>query len=704
MTTLGHSRWGRRAALGLLTVLATAPVALPAHAVGAPVPTSSSTTASDQAAAGADAGSADAVNAGADSIQHPEQDRILKGYGGNPAQEGPIVSDEDQRLLTVKTLSSLARWDSSTLTTPYRVSTGSGYTLVLTPRSEPYTVRDLLTLAPQTFVRQADGSYLLLENLVVQSGASLFLNQPGGLVLRLESSTRGFVSIVSIGGRLELTGSQQRPVTITSWDERTGQPDLTTSDGRAYIRALGGQFVLSQARVSDLGFWSGRTGGIALTGTDRPDTGQLDKMGQAIRGNPAKDRAAARDVAKANGTTVPKASPTGVPKTPGRDTAAVSPAGTLPTPTLDVDAPGSSYVSASITGTTITDDAYGLFVASARGVQISDTTIQKSRVDGLVLHRFVTSSTVDRVTSRDNNGSGVVVNRAATGLVINESTSQHNGGNGFSLAGSSLADGPSAMGSPLGSYGNNSVTNSIAKGNAHDGIEVVGGINIGVQGNAVSGNDMGIVVRDGAQKVRIVGNEVSGQARQGLSLRDGVSVEAVGNVVSGGRVGIYARASTVSLTRNTITEVRDHALTLVGHFGKSQVSGNMLAGRGLSALDHRRATGAVSIGTNDTAQWHDTSPVLVKLKRFARPMTVIWLFVLLLIGATAVRGRKAHPELGRHPYSAQMSLQAESIVLPEQHTRASVGAGSHGQDTFLHSGRSLTANGVHYRDPEGADA
>ena len=69
---------------------------------------------------------------------------------------------------------------------------------------------------------------------------------------------------------------------------------------------------------------------------------------------------------------------------------------------------------------------------------------------------------------------------------------------GASHTGLPLANGPSATGISVGSYGNNSVSNSIVSDNGRYGVEVVGGVNLGVLSNQVSGNDMGIVVREGA--------------------------------------------------------------------------------------------------------------------------------------------------------------------------------------------------------------
>jgi uncharacterized membrane protein YdfJ with MMPL/SSD domain len=57
--------------------------------------------------------------------------------------QAATLAAEDRRLIEIRTVTSLARWQGQNWKTPYRLGTPSGYTLVLTPRSEAYTVDDL---------------------------------------------------------------------------------------------------------------------------------------------------------------------------------------------------------------------------------------------------------------------------------------------------------------------------------------------------------------------------------------------------------------------------------------------------------------------------------------------------------------------------------------------------------------------------------
>lgn len=558
-------------------------------------------------------------------------------------EEAALVAGEDRRLVQVSAQASISRWQSKSLRTPYRLSTGSGYTLVLTAASAPYTLEDLLKLEPQTLLEMTDSSYVLTENIVVMAGATLSLSQPGGLTLRLASGPSGFCSIVSLGGQLEFSGTPAAPLNITSWDTHAGTVDTDTTDGRAYVRAVGGQFAMEYVNVKDLGFWSGRTGGIALTGTSRPDLGALAGVGKA----------------KLTTTTDANTSPdiTIVP---------VSPAGPLPTgaanPDLSTGIPEMDYVSSEISHTTIDGDAFGLFVTGANGLQISDSTVSNSEFAGIELHRFVSNGVIQRTTTTYNGGDGLNLDRATQGIVISEATSTRNAGHGFALSGAPLATGPSAVGSPVESYGNDSISNSIASDNARDGIEVSGGFNIGLANNRIDGNDMGIVVTDGATQVAVTGNDIGANKRHGISIVKGVSQSTVtGNVVDGATSGIYLRDSQAQVKGNTVEHASQHGVSVVGSAKGTAVDYNVLAGSGPSAIDTVRSHGGVSTKDNQQTGWHDTTPWYLYFKKLLHPMTVLWACILILVLLSAIRSRKSRA-IVVHPYAHQMAHQMAVTV------------------------------------------
>ena len=69
-----------------------------------------------------------------------EEELVDLAYPGNAVTEPALVADEEERLSQVRTVASMIRWRGLDVTGPYRLSTGSTYTLVLTKRDAPYGI------------------------------------------------------------------------------------------------------------------------------------------------------------------------------------------------------------------------------------------------------------------------------------------------------------------------------------------------------------------------------------------------------------------------------------------------------------------------------------------------------------------------------------------------------------------------------------
>jgi len=562
-------------------------------------------------------------------------------------QEAAVVADEDRRLIELRAVTSSSAEKAASGQSPYRVETSSTYTLVLTPQTAPYTFSDLLALEPETLVLQPDGSYLLSEDIYVERGATLDLATTTGLTLKMQSNANGFASIVSYGGDIIVTGTASKPVNIESWNPQlqTTQTDLT--NGRSDIRAVGGQLRMSYVNASDLGFWSGDTGGIALTGTTRPSAGSTTYSGTV-----------------SNSTTL------------NSNQVSTSPVGSTSGTGSEFYVPGMSYVSAKIDHTNISDDAFGLYFSTAQGVAISDSSVTGSLVEGIDLHRLTTEVEIQNVVSNQNAGPGFDISRAAQQVQIDDSTADYNLGNGFTVNGQPISQGASASGESLGSYGNNSINSSTAQGNSHYGIEVLGGLNITLDHNKIVGNQMGIVVTKGTVTVTIFENDLEQQDREGISLIDGVSKAAVtDNRVQGAATGIYVRDSVIELERNTVSGASLHAITLIGSDAGSVIEHNTLDGAGVSALDTARVTGKVTLGAQDSGGWDDTTPLLRRLESVIRPLTMIWLGIFIVLIVAAYRNwrtrtgkgkrhdrRRAKLAPGRHPYTDQAILATAAPI------------------------------------------
>lgn len=555
-------------------------------------------------------------------------------YPGDPESEAALVEQEDERIVYVRTVASAAYWNLA-VSAPYRFQTGTGYTLVLPARDTDYTLGDLVALAPETLVQNPDGSFLLRENVAVMEGATLRLAATRPLELRLESGPAGFASIVAFGGSLDVAGSAEAPVAIRSWDSAARSPDLDTTDGRAYLRVIGGTAQFAHSDVSDLGFWSGSTGGVAITGDDGLDDAALEQSA-----------AAAED---------PVPAPAGAPVVdPTRlfDDGAADRAG-LPEPV-----PGPS--SASIADSTFRGNAFGVFASSAQNVTIARSTVTGSLVDGITFHRDVTGSVVTETESTGNAVDGVSLGRSSSGVTLREVTASENGRNGISIDGQSLADGPSASGTPVASFGDNAVIGGTVARNGRYGVEISGGTGVRVRHTEVVANPAGIVVDRGADEVHLSHNDFRGQVQQSIAIRDTVTDATVqDNTIVGGDTGVYVRNADAVVESNVVRAVTNHGVTLVGDVRGSEVSANEIGGDGRTAVRASDALGAV-VGENDLDAWRPAPTVESVVGFVLQPLTVIWLLLALLLVVTALTRKDRQFGRFRDPYAERVPLTSLS--------------------------------------------
>jgi len=189
------------------------------------------------------------------------------GLGANAALKDPtatfdpkqanLVAAEDERLFAI-----VGRLAGKVA--PFEVPIGTApATVVLPARPTPYDLPALINI--HAAVPQPDGTVLLQRSVLVGPSAQLHINAPGG-TLRMTSGPQGFTSIVSFKGSIALEGAPGRPLTVTSWDPTKNAPDTDPTDGRSYLRSIGGRMDLNAVMATNLGFWSGRTGGVAWTG------------------------------------------------------------------------------------------------------------------------------------------------------------------------------------------------------------------------------------------------------------------------------------------------------------------------------------------------------------------------------------------------------------------------------------------------------
>jgi hypothetical protein len=550
-------------------------------------------------------------------------------------RQAQLVQGEDERLIDVRLAGAAgATTAPGTKRKPYRIRSAGLYTLVLTARKSAYTLDDLRVLAPQTFLLQRDGSYLLREHILVDTGATLALSPSKPTTIKMLSGAGGFVSIVSRGGRIRLLGSAAAPLTFTSWDDTKDAPDTEVTDGRSYILAMG-QLVVKHANFQHLGFWSGRTGGLALS------SGGTRNIGSEFGLEDAQAQKAGN----------------------GKRQTEVLPSGKLP----DDDTSINSAVG-EVTDVRITGDAFGFFVTGASGIKLSNVTISKSLVDGLVLHRSATSADVEQVRVEKSGADGIVITRGVEGALLTQVTSTGNGRDGIVITGKALATGPSPAGSSIRQFGNNVLTASTIEDNGRTGVRIIGGTKVRLLGNSITGGMQGILIYAGAASVVVDANRVADVDGNGIQIRDATGVDVSGNSVRQADTGLHVMDAKATIEDNTVAGADLHAITLVGNVTGTKLISNLLAGRGSSAIDQARRDGGKEpeLKSNDLSGWTKTITQDGIFSALSHPLTVIWLAVALLLAIGQIRVRGQRDPLGVPYGDGPATNQSTALIQADQ--------------------------------------
>ena len=377
-------------------------------------------------------------------------------------------------------------------------------TLVLVERAEPYSMDELIAIGAAQRIDPA--TVLLQQRVVVQRGATLVITLPGQ-TLRLASGTAGFTSIVTWGGNLVLAGSVASPLAVVGWDTAEDGPDRNETDGRAYVRVNGGAATIDSVNFASLGFWSGRTSGLSITGsTENPGHGSIL--------NSAMDD-------------------------------------------LHIGTYLSAVNNVHLVGATITRSRQqGIEIGNeSKSVFISNTLVDGSAKTGLNAQTGSSRVSLDSVTLSDNGGYGLRFDGGAradgpstagysvensTGLHVTGSRITNNRSGGISVIAadnvdivSTVIDERSLALAVKGTAGHVSVIDSTITSANGDAINVVdGAVDVLLSGNTVSGSTNGIAVH--GSQASIINNTLHVDLGRGILLAGpDISGMVTGNTITG---------------------------------------------------------------------------------------------------------------------------------------------------------------------------
>ncbi len=608
--------------------------ASPSAAVSAPVPTQTRLVAPSPAAVPPPAGTTRVVTGPATGGAVPGRSGGYVPSAGPvtvaPASLAPVpskvgataqsalVTAEDTRLRTLLRRG-FGLLGPTTVATP-----GALPSLVLPARQAPYLVADLV--AAGALRPEPAGTALLVKSVMALSGARLLIARQGLRTLRLESTPDGFATITTWGGALDFQGVGG-PLAITSWDTAHNHADRQETDGRSYLRTIGGRMTLRGVNESYLGFWSGRTGGIAWTGlADRASTG--GSATSSFVGNFYGSFASRSDHLLFTNDRFESNDRDGLRIHRGSNGDAVA------------------HSTAIRNGS----DGFAADRGTARTWMVNDTAIGNARNGFLLDGRSL-------ATPQSASGTGTAV---SIGTIIESNSADANAATGILVEGGreTIIRNNNVCARTVGiALRAGATETSLTGNNVRCGGRVALELGTGVTSTAVSHNTFlnaktGILL-NATSRSTITDNAIGAMSLLGISVR-GASprLSLTDNTVAllrGGRMGIVVRdAATASILRNHVSGVNLYGISIRGAAVGTLVRGNVISGRGPRAIDTKEAQPAPAVDLNDVHGWTKKNYITLTGYMTNHPELLIWVGIALMLILGWISSKR--PRVTFHPY------------------------------------------------------
>lgn len=342
-------------------------------------------------------------------------------------------------------------------------------TIVLPPRAEAYSLVEIQQQIPDAF-EQSDGAVLVKASIEVPAGVHLVIDGATPNV-RLVSSSDRFATIIARGGTVTVSGTEQAPVAVTSWDPVTNSVDSEPNDGRAFLLTLGGRMDISHSDVGFLGFGTGTSSGAAWRSSEHSD----GEEGDRARGD--------------------------------------------------------------VTATTFHNNWFGSYTYEAEGMRWISNTFADNEAYGFDPHDLSNNFLVEGNTAYGNGRHGFIFSRGCDNNVLRGNTAYNNRGHGFMIDDGRSEDTTTASARRLPSNDNILEANR-AYNNDGSGIEIEGGTGTIIRDNILTGNHVGVRIKNEASAV-VRDNRIADSALAGIDVFAGNGTVSIrDNTVTGGWAGI----------------------------------------------------------------------------------------------------------------------------------------------------------------------
>jgi parallel beta-helix repeat protein len=228
------------------------------------------------------------------------------------------------------------------------------------------------------------------------------------------------------------------------------------------------------------------------------------------------------------------------------------------------------HVEGIVTNSTFTHNHFGAYTHRAKGMHWSRNVFSANEEYGFDPHDFSDDFLVEDNEAFANGKHGFIFSRGCLRNVMRNNVAHDNAGHGFMIDDGRSAPSEVAV-ARVDVSNDNRIENNVAERNRGSGVEIEGGTGNVIANNRLTGNYVGVRIKNGASTT-VTGNAIVGSARYGVDVLDGHGTVPIGdNTISGSWGGIdLATHDSAVLGNNAITEVS--APLVVGGVAVREVS------------------------------------------------------------------------------------------------------------------------------------
>lgn len=277
-----------------------------------------------------------------------------------------------------------------------------------------------------------------------------------------------------------------------------------------------------------------------------------------------------------------------------------------------------------------TNNYFGAYASGADGLLISGSSFLDNAVYGFDPHTGTKNTVIENSQAAGNGRHGFIFSADCHNNLIRNTRSYLNGGSGFVID-----DGNDDAEAPLRPSDRNTLEGVTATNNRASGIVIEGGTGNAVKRSELSGNEVGVWVKNGAQQTRVDASSVNASTQVGFRLDAGTATTTIASSsVQDSTTGVWIDGASETVLQNVIIDNSSRsAISLTGDPASSTFTDVTITGTGKATVTTTAGASPELIGV-DTSSWRSTDSVSVPATSYTALLKALpWVLIVAIPAA-----------------------------------------------------------------------